>query len=156
MLILTLSSLDHTFKCYSTKRQLVKNFNVSRNLSSWFSATSRGISLLCFQPINIPIGLFLPLLGLTWNIELSFCFVKMGWFPIRISDTFRFSPIYELSAQMAESSIFYVRPRRGRNNPIEILIGWKHDKEIPRDLAENQLDMFVKTLQILTCCLLVE
>ena len=92
-----------------TKRQLIKIFNVSRNLSSWFSATSRGISLSSFQPINIPIGLFLPLLGLTWNIELSFCFVEMGWFPIRIPDTFRFSPIYELSVQMVEMGWFPIQ-----------------------------------------------
>ena len=71
MQILTLSSLDHAFKCYFTKRQLAKICNVSRNLSSWFSAMSRGISLSCFQPIKISIGLFLPLLGLTWIIPNS-------------------------------------------------------------------------------------
>ena len=30
------------------------------------------------------------------------------------------------------------------------------DKEIPHNVAENQLDRFLKTLQILTSCLLVE
>ena len=45
--------------------------------------------------------LFVPLLGLTWNIEVYFCFVETGWFPIRILDTYIFSPIYELLVQMA-------------------------------------------------------
>ena len=30
------------------------------------------------------------------------------------------------------------------------------DKEIPRNLAENQLDRFLETFQILTSCLFVE
>ena len=34
-------------------------------------------------------------------LEEDICFVEMGWFPIQILDNFRFSPIYELSVQMA-------------------------------------------------------
>ena len=37
-----------------------------------------------------------------WHEIFTFvCFVEVGWFPIRILDNFRFSPIFELSVQMA-------------------------------------------------------
>ena len=124
----TVISNYHAFTSYSTKRQLVKICNVSRNLSSWFSAMSRGISLSCLQPIYISIlNCLYPFWA--WNEIKSFCFcfVEMGWFPVRISwttlfsvqiwinqskwlkwadsqfgilDTLRFSPIYELSVRM--------------------------------------------------------
>ena len=37
----------------------------------------------------------------TLNFDYSVQMVEMGWFPIRILDDFIFSPIYELSVQMA-------------------------------------------------------
>ena len=79
----------HAFTSYSTQRKLVKIWNVLRNLSSWFSATLRGISLSSTN-LYFNFELFAPLLGLTRNIELSFYFIEMGWFPIQISCVFFF------------------------------------------------------------------
>ena len=67
----------HAFTSYSTKRQSVKICNVSRNLFSWFSSTLRGISLSSTN-LYFNFKLFVPLLGLTWNIELYLYFVEMG------------------------------------------------------------------------------
>ena len=57
-------------------------------------------SQLCFQPINISIfELFVPFLGLTWNI--NFClFCQNGLIPKSDFGQFKSSPIFELSVQM--------------------------------------------------------
>ena len=54
-----------------------------------------------------------------------------------------------------ESSIFHVSPRRVANNS-KLKYKLVEDKEIPRKLAENQLDRFLETLQNLTSYPFVE
>ena len=53
--------------------------------------------------------------GPDMKYSIFVCFVEMGWFPIQILDNFRFSPIYELSVQIAyqmriiEEDIYFVK-----------------------------------------------
>ena len=66
------------------------------NLASCDFSKSRKTLSILFQ-FN---WLYYPFLA--WHEKFTFvCFVEMGWLPIQILDSFRFSPIYELSVQMA-------------------------------------------------------
>ena len=99
--ILTLSSVRSRLHKLLHEKTTSQNLQrLEKSIQLIFCHVTRNLLIVSSTNLYFNFELFVPLLGLTWNIELSFYFVEMGWFPIRISDTFRFSPIYDLSVQM--------------------------------------------------------
>ena len=108
--ILTLSSIwSHLHKLLHKNTSSQKLQRLEKPIQLIFCHVTRNLLIVSSTNLYFNFELFVPFLGLTWNIELSFCFFEMGWFPIRISDTFRFSPIYGLSVQMVEMGWFPIQ-----------------------------------------------